>query len=147
DALGRLVRRLAPHAAGGVIAIPGNHDYFTGWNVVASTLDQAGAVVLRNSGRVIGQRGAAFALLGVDDAWGARVDPSAPGPDLAAALSAVPEASDMPRVLLCHNPIFFPTAAGKVDLQLSGHTHGGQINLGLRPADLVLSHPYIAGRY
>ncbi len=32
-------------------------------------------------------------------------------------------------------------------LQLSGHTHGGQVNIGVRLADHVLGHPYIAGRY
>lgn len=147
DALGRLVRMLAPLARDGLVAIPGNHDYFTGWDAVSSTLDRAGAVVLRNRGVVMGSAGASFALLGVDDAWGARVDRRAPGPDLRAALATVPPAADMPRVLLCHNPVFFPQAAGKVDLQLSGHTHGGQVNLGIRPADYVLGHPYVAGRY
>ena len=39
----------------------------------------------------------------------------------------------------------FPAAAGKVALQLSGHTHGGQVNVGVRPADLLL--PFVAGRY
>jgi predicted MPP superfamily phosphohydrolase len=52
---------------------------------------------------------------------------------------------DLPRVLLCHNPEFFPQAQGKVALQLSGHTHGGQVQLGIRPADLVL--PYVEGLY
>jgi predicted MPP superfamily phosphohydrolase len=36
---------------------------------------------------------------------------------------------------------------GQVALQLSGHTHGGQLNLGVRPADLLLGHPFVAGRY
>lgn len=147
DALGRLVRMLAPIARDGLVAIPGNHDYFTGWDAVSSTLERAGAVVLRNRGVVLGGAGASFALLGVDDAWGARVDRTAPGPDLTAALASVPPAADMPRILLCHNPVFFPKAAGLVDLQLSGHTHGGQVNLGIRPADFVLGHPYIAGKF
>ena len=54
----------------------------------------------------------------------------------------------MPRVLLAHNPAFFPQAAGRVHLQLSGHTHGGQINVGSRlPAEVLLPHGYVAGRY
>jgi hypothetical protein len=67
------------------------------------------------------------------------------GPDLDRALSTIP--GDVPRILLCHNPSFFPEAAGKVSLQLSGHTHGGQISLGINPAELVLPHGYVRGGY
>jgi predicted MPP superfamily phosphohydrolase len=145
DALGRLVTRLAPYARDGVVAVPGNHDYYTDIDVVVGALERAGALVLRNGGRVIGQEGAAFALLGVDDVWGPRVDPRSHGPDVRRAIASLPEARDLPRVLLCHNPQVFPDAAGKVALQLSGHTHGGQVNVVLRPADVVL--PFVAGRY
>ena len=67
------------------------------------------------------------------------------GPDVRRALRTVP--ADMPRVLLCHNPVYFPEAASEVALQLSGHTHGGQVNLLVRPADLILPHGYVAGLY
>jgi predicted MPP superfamily phosphohydrolase len=70
------------------------------------------------------------------------------------AVAALPQlggkwapALDLPRVLLCHNPSFFSEAAGQVALQLSGHTHGGQVNFGLRPADYVLPGGWVAGRY
>jgi hypothetical protein len=63
--------------------------------------------------------------------------------DLDAALRDVP--GEQAKILLCHNPVFFPEARGRVALQLSGHTHGGQVNLGFRPADLVL--PYVHGEY
>jgi len=147
DALGRLVRRLAAHARDGVVAVPGNHDYHTGIDVVVSALERAGAVVLRNGGRVVGDAGASFALLGLDDPWGPREDRRSVGPDLGVALASLPAAADLPRVLLCHNPGYFPDAAGKVALQLSGHTHGGQIKIGVTPAPLILRHRYIAGRY
>jgi predicted MPP superfamily phosphohydrolase len=145
DALGRLIARLAPLARDGVMAVPGNHDYYAGIDVVVSALERAGAVVLRNEGRVLGQKGAAFALLGVDDVMGPRNDPRSTGPDVHRALAAVPGSRDMPRVLLCHNPEVFPAAAGHVDLQLSGHTHGGQVKVGLSLVDLAL--PFVAGRY
>ena len=147
DDLGRLVRRLSALARGGVVAVPGNHDYYTGIGGVLSTLERAGAVVLRNEGRVIEGAAGGFALLGVDDQAAGRFEGGRGGPDLEAALAALPAAADLPRVLLCHNPAYFPSAAGKVALQLSGHTHGGQVNLGVRPADLVLGHPYVAGPY
>lgn len=145
--LGRLVQRLGRYARDGVVAVPGNHDYYTGIETVVTTLSRAGATVLRNGGRILGDQGASLALLGVDDPWGPREDARAVGPDLDAALAAVPAAADLPRVLLCHNPDYFPAAAGRVGLQLSGHTHGGQIKVGITPAALVLRHGFIAGRY
>jgi predicted MPP superfamily phosphohydrolase len=145
DTLGRFVRRLTALARHGVVAIPGNHDYYTGLDAVRAAITGAGATMLVNDGRLIGDASAGFALLGVDDVFGPRTDPRSSGPDLDRAVAAVP--ADVPRVLLCHNPQFFPQAAGKVALQLSGHTHGGQLNLGFVPARLVLGHPFIAGGY
>ncbi|WP_437763529.1 metallophosphoesterase [Sorangium sp. So ce281] len=142
--LGRLTRRLGPLARHGVAAIPGNHDHFAGIDAALGALERGGARVLSNRGCVVGGPGGAFALLGVDDVW-ARGRVPGGGPDLGRALADVPR--DLPRVLLCHNPVFFPDAAGEVALQLSGHTHGGQINLLVRPADLMLPHGYVAGLY
>jgi predicted MPP superfamily phosphohydrolase len=142
--VGRLVRALTPLARHGVAAIAGNHDHYAGVDEVLETLRRAGAHTLVNEGRVIGDGGGAFALLGVDDVW-ARGGPGDGGPDLTRAIAHVRD--DLPRVLLCHNPVFFPEAAGHVALQLSGHTHGGQINVGPRLADLVLPHGYVAGLY
>jgi predicted MPP superfamily phosphohydrolase len=85
-------------------------------------------------------------LLGVDDVMGPRF--GGKGPDLERALQTLrPAERELPRVLLCHNPVYFEEAAGRVGLQLSGHTHGGQINLGVSPAPWVLGHTWIAGRY
>lgn len=149
--LARFVRRLTPLARHGVVAIPGNHDYFAGVSETLAAVAAAGGRVLQNDATIIGESGAGFALLGVDDVWGRR---EGAGPDLARAELALPvlrgsvaKARDLPRVLLCHNPSFFSEAAGRVALQLSGHTHGGQVNLGLRPADYVLAGGWVAGRY
>lgn len=145
EMLGRLVRRLAPLAKDGVVAIPGNHDWYAGIDDVVSALTAAGARVLRNDGLVIGDEKDGLALLGVEDVW-ARRRGRGMGPDLGAAITKVPK--DLPRVLLCHNPVFFPEAAGQVALQLSGHTHGGQVNLGvLQPGKVVLPYGYVAGLY
>jgi predicted MPP superfamily phosphohydrolase len=142
--VGRLVRRLGPLAREGVVAVPGNHDYYAGVDKILDAAREGGCAILRNRGRVIGAKTAGFALLGVDDVWGQRVVPGA-GPDLARALADVPP--DLPRVLLCHNPVFFPSASRDIGLQLSGHTHGGQINAFVRPADWVLPYDYVAGLY
>lgn len=122
--LGKLVRALEPLARYGVAVVPGNHDYYAGIDDVLATARAAGAAVLRNSARVIGDRAGAFALVGVDDLWARRLA-TGRGPDLHRALSMAP--AGLARVLLCHNPAYFPEAAGEVALQLSGHTHGGQI--------------------
>jgi predicted MPP superfamily phosphohydrolase len=149
--LGRFVRRLPALAREGVVAITGNHDYFAGVEAMASAVTAAGARMLRNQAMVIGGADAGFALLGVEDVWGRR---DGGGPDLPRAVASLPRlggrvapAFDLPRVLLCHNPSFFEEAAGQVALQLSGHTHGGQVNLGLRPADYLLPGGWVAGRY
>jgi hypothetical protein len=149
--LGFLVRRLTPLSRHGVVAIAGNHDYFAGVVDVAGAVQAAGGRMLQNDAMVLGAPGAGFALLGVDDVWARR---EGGGPDLDRALAALPRlggrlapALDLPRVLLCHNPSFFAEAAGQVALQMSGHTHGGQVNLGIRPADYLLPGGWVAGRY
>jgi predicted MPP superfamily phosphohydrolase len=138
--LGELVRRLSSHAR--VVAVPGNHDHYAGIAATLDALKRGGAEVLMNRTLRMGDRAAEVALVGVDDVWALR---KGGGPRLAQALEGVPD--DMARVLLCHNPVFFPEATPHVHLQISGHTHGGQFNPGVRPADLVLPHGYVAGHY
>lgn len=152
EQLARFVRRLAPLARHGVIAVAGNHDYFAGVSETTTAIRAGGGRMLRNDSLVIGDAAAGFTLLGVDDVWARRTGVG--GPDLDRALALLPKLSgriapavDLPRVLLCHNPSYFSEAAGRVALQLSGHTHGGQVNLGVRPADYVLPGGWVAGRY
>ncbi len=135
--LARFVRRLGEIAP--VYAIPGNHDHYAGVRATLRHLREGGAHVLFNSHARVAE--GQIVLAGVDDVWGRR---RGRGPDLKQALYG---AGDGPRILLCHNPVFFPEASPEVDLQLSGHTHGGQFNPGVRPADLVLPFGYVAGRY
>lgn len=142
--LGRLVRRLEGLGRDGVAVIPGNHDYYAGVAEVLAASQAGGGRVLVNDSLRIGDGGGHFALVGVDDVWTGRNGYDG-GPDLDRALRDVPD--DMSRILLCHNPVFFPEAAGRVDLQLSGHTHGGQVNLVVNPAEVVLPYGYVAGLY
>ncbi|HEU5072595.1 MAG TPA: metallophosphoesterase [Polyangiaceae bacterium] len=153
ERLGRFARQLGPLARYGVSAVSGNHDYYAGITPVLDALRRGGARVLRNEAVVLGDLGAGIALLGVDDVRATRY-PGERGPDLARAVDSLPAlggrvspARDLPRVLLCHNPVYFEAAQGQVGLQLSGHTHGGQVNPLVRPADWVLRHGWIAGSY
>jgi predicted MPP superfamily phosphohydrolase len=136
-------RRLgALRARYGTYCVPGNHDYYTGATAVFDGMTQAGIEVLRNRGKVIAPRDGGFALLGVDDL--SAHQRGGAGPDLGRARAEIPP--HLATVLLAHQPRFAPTAvASGIDLQLSGHTHGGQINPGFRPIDLFFR--YVSGRY
>jgi predicted MPP superfamily phosphohydrolase len=139
-------RRLgALTARHGVACIPGNHDYYTGERAVLGGMRSAGIDVLVNRGKLVAPGdGGGFALLGVDDLSARSRSRPASGPDLTLAQSMVP--SDRATVLLAHQPQFAPFAARSgIDLQLSGHTHGGQINPGIRPVDFI--YRYVEGRY
>ncbi len=121
----------------GVYAILGNHDYWAGGSRVAAAVAAAGPTVLRNEARrLIAPGGAPFWLVGLDDAARRRVD-------LDAAFAGVPEGSF--RILLAHEPDMADHLDGRrVDLQLSGHTHGGQVVFPL-VGPLVL--PILGRRY
>jgi predicted MPP superfamily phosphohydrolase len=128
----------ALRARDGTFAILGNHDYYTGASEVAAGLREAGVGVLVNQSHVVRD---GFALLGVDDQWAPRL--GGVGARLDLALKGL--APELPRILLSHQPDSVERWAGQVALQLSGHTHGGQINPGFRPIDFLT--PYVAGRY
>jgi uncharacterized protein len=141
EAFGRLT---APF---GVYGVTGNHDYYTrDVTTVVKEVEQCGIHVLRNEEEILTRNGASFHLFGIDDASdsvtaGSRLDPM-----------LVASQDGIPRILLCHRPYFFPAASTrKIDLMLSGHTHGGQVVLG-RFGDVVLTpaalaSPYVSGAY
>ncbi len=135
----------------GVFFVTGNHEYYAGVDEWLVELRRLGLRVLRNervtlrptvsSGDRAGSNsGAAIDFLGVDD-YHSGTFPGH-GPDLARAVAG--RDAQVPAVLLAHQPIAVGEAAQcGVDLQLSGHTHGGQIwpwGIFVR-----LQQPYIAG--
>ncbi|MFT3707705.1 MAG: metallophosphoesterase [Archangium sp.] len=133
-ALGRYVARLRNlKSRFGTFFCSGNHDYYSGWEEWARELEGIDFEVLRNRGVVIGDPGASFDLIGVDD-YGARWAPN--GYDLEAATRGRdPERAS---VLLAHQPSGFELAASKrIGLQLSGHTHGGQLFPGNLIGDVI----------
>ncbi|HWU90777.1 MAG TPA: metallophosphoesterase [Kofleriaceae bacterium] len=111
--------QLAGLRASRVLAVLGNHDYFTWGAGVRSALERNGYEVLRNQTTVATVRGAPLAVVGVDD-------PVTRHDDLDAAFAGAP--AGVPRVVLCHGPDRAPAIAERgAALVLSGHTHGGQI--------------------
>ncbi len=123
----------------GVVAVTGNHEYYVGVGKFMDLARRSNWRVLRNqSWRIAG----GLAIAGLEEDTAARFKEQ--GPDLDKALSGIPK--DMPTVLLYHQPKRFPDAVARgVDLQLSGHTHAGQIP----PMDLLvwLTYAYPSGLY
>ncbi|WP_319455826.1 MULTISPECIES: metallophosphoesterase [unclassified Mycobacterium] len=108
------------------VYVTGNHEYYSevlGW---LDYMDSIGWDTLRNRNILVERGGDTLVVAGVDDvtAHGSGVDGH--GADLGAALAGVDPA--LPVLLLAHQPKQVEQAASAgVDLQISGHTHGGQI--------------------
>lgn len=109
----------------GVWFVTGNHDFYSGADSWVARMHECGWRALRNERVAIGDGTASFDLAGVDDTHGNLVEPGA-GEDVERALAGRDESRAV--ILLAHDPATFHRASLKgVDLQLSGHTHGGQI--------------------
>jgi len=122
----------ALHAPLGVFACLGNHDHWTNAERVAQALTDQGIVLLRNASQRLHVPGADLWIVGVDDVWEAQ-------DDLAQALRGVPEEGF--KLLLAHEPDFADEAARYgIDLQLSGHSHGGQVRLPLLGSPILPPH-------
>lgn len=130
DAIAGIVGRFT--APLGVHAVLGNHDYsirvYKGRphyprlaEAVAGALRAQGIIVHSNEHRMVTHRGAPLAIAGTCDLWSGEAD-------LAMALRGIP--AEVPRIVLAHNPWTIDQAEHRrCDLMLSGHTHGGQVEL------------------
>jgi len=112
----------ALEARSGVVAVLGNHDFRVGAATIERALRRRGIEVLRNRHILLHRGGETLPVAGVDDyRYGA--DPER-------ALRGIPKGA--PTMLLAHNPRLLERLAWHgVSLVLSGHTHGGQVNLPL----------------
>lgn len=124
----------------GVYGITGNHEYY--YNVTAwlPVLERFGVDMLHNEHRVLGPEGAEVVIAGLPDPTEKRF--GGPGPDFEAALKGAP---DTARVLLAHQPGEAREHQG-VDMQLSGHTHGGLIFF-LKPLIARFNAGFVNGEY
>jgi len=129
----------------GTFFCTGNHEYYSGADAWIAELDRIGIRTLRSERVPIpatgGDHGAGFDLAGIDDATAHR-QTKGHGADLERALAGRDPKRAL--VLLAHQPRHIDEAADLgVDLQLSGHTHGGQIWPWGYLVKLI--HPYLAG--
>lgn len=127
------VARLAPHTAPlanlrarhGAYFVTGNHEYYSNAHAWIAELRRLGLVVLLNEHVVLDHQGAALLVAGVTDYTAHHFDPSHRS-DPHAALAGAPDRVAV-KLLLAHQPRSAAAAADAgFDLQLSGHTHGGQ---------------------
>jgi uncharacterized protein len=133
DLVDGAVADLAPHTAplsglsapAGCYMVTGNHEYYSGAEEWITEFRRLGLTVLMNEHAVIDRHGSRLVLAGVPDYTAHHFVPSHRS-DPAAALKDVPEDAAV-RILLAHQPRTAPLAAkAGFDIQLSGHTHGGQ---------------------
>lgn len=125
------------NAKHGVFSVLGNHDLWTDINIITLGLAEAKIPLLINEGVPITVGDATLWLAGLDDGWAGK-------PDLKAALADAPEAATI--VLLYHEPDLADEVAldGRVHVQLSGHSHGGQIRFEKLGAPIL---PYLGRKY
>ena len=135
----RLLRRMAaPH---GLWAVLGNHDYGTDPAHVTRALQAQNIQVLANQSQAIEHDGARVWLAGVNDVLSGTAD-------LSKTLRRVPAGEAV--ILLAHEPDFADEVSRfPVDLQLSGHSHGGQVRFPLLPPLYLpeLARKYVLGKY
>lgn len=112
--------------AGMKLYITGNHEYFSGAQDWLDHMTMLGWEPLHNRHHVLTRGAASVVFAGIDDPTGRTSGLDGHGPDVERALADAP--ADTPVVLLAHQPrqVGLAAAAG-VALQISGHTHGGQI--------------------
>nr|MDT0663150.1 metallophosphoesterase [Micromonospora sp. DSM 115978] len=110
----------------GSFFVTGNHEYYSGVEEWVVELDRLGLRVLQNTRQQIVTAAGVLDIAGVNDLAGEGGVGVAAGPDFEATLGD--RDPNLPVVLLAHQPVQVHEAARYgVDLQLSGHTHGGQL--------------------
>jgi predicted MPP superfamily phosphohydrolase len=109
-------------ASDGVFAVMGNHDYWTNVKSIRQVLTSSGISELENQVHTLKRGEAMLHIAGVDDYWENKAR-------IRKVLDQLP--AEGAAILLAHEPDFAIISAesGRFDLQLSGHTHGGQVNL------------------
>jgi predicted MPP superfamily phosphohydrolase len=117
--LGELLRDVdAPY---GKFAVMGNHEFYAGLDQALRFTEKAGFTILRHEALALA---GSLNIVGVDDPTGKRLGLSR-GISEQSLLSKIPP--ERFTILLKHQPVVDGNSAGLFDLQLSGHTHGGQI--------------------
>ncbi len=139
------LRRLRAHD--GIFAVLGNHDHWSGADRLRAQLQSYGIHELNDTLHTMYRGGSMLHLLGLDDLWpeSSYIAPIWTHRDrLTRLVDQLPK--DGAAILLVHEPDFADVAASvpRIDFQLSGHSHGGQVRI---PLYGVIEVPPLATRY
>jgi len=121
----------------GVYSVMGNHDYWMDIQALQREFARNRLPVLDNEGIPVSLGKGAFFLAGMDDGWSGQ-------PDFRKAIEGAP--ASVPIILLLHEPDLVDQTSlePRISLQLSGHTHGGQV---LIHGDTPPFKPYLGKKY
>jgi predicted MPP superfamily phosphohydrolase len=110
------------NSAQGTFSVLGNHDHYMGPEIVSHALQKAGVRVLKNEGLTIQRGKHSIYFAGIDSARAGDPSPEAAFGD---------RRGDITTIVAVHEPDFIENLVTTfpVDLQLSGHSHGGQVRL------------------
>jgi len=138
-----MIQRLSElRARDGVVVVLGNHDHWVDVEFIRSVLAESAVRELRNDVLVIDRQGASLAVAGLDDYYDGESN-------MSSVMEKLPV--NVPAILLIHEPDYADWSAltGRFFLQLSGHTHGGQVNVPYWGALVLPEHgkKYWAGLY
>jgi predicted MPP superfamily phosphohydrolase len=113
------ISRLKPKV--GVFAVAGNHDHWSSFDTISDALGAAGVDLLSNANRPLKLKGEQLVIVGIDDLWSRRAEPSRAFKDVA---------PDAATIVLAHNPdtALYARHLGP-GVMLSGHTHGGVVRI------------------
>ena len=127
----------------GTIFVTGNHEYYSDYDMWMPEIAKLGFLILTNEHTILTHNGTPLAIAGLTDRVSSRF--GLLEPDVGTAIAGIPDGTTT--ILLVHQPMDSREyAKHKVDLQLSGHTHGGQI-LGLHLLSLYANNGFISGIY
>jgi predicted MPP superfamily phosphohydrolase len=124
----------------GKIAVPGNHDYWTNWDIVSKKLSNGGFSVPTNQVVPLSIGGEEIFIACCDDLWCGKVDVK--------KLLAGVDTENKPVIMLAHNPDIYDDVElrGRTISVLSGHSHGGQVYLPFIGAPITPTK-YVRGFY
>jgi predicted MPP superfamily phosphohydrolase len=134
----------------GCFAILGNHDYFTDPRPIWKALEGGGFQCLENANRLVNRKGALLAVIGISDPMasngGFRGIHFGDGPRPEVAITGIPDRAW--RICLSHRPSNWDLAVRTgAKLTLSGHTHGGQVNIIPFVSSARMMGPYTQGLF
>ena len=112
----------------GIYSVLGNHDYFDNSRYIKENLENRGIKILENSNYKLDIEGKPLYIAGISDMQTTLID-----------LDKALKNTEKPVILVSHSPDITPDAKERVNLILSGHTHGGQVRIPFYGAVIVPS--------